>query len=397
LVPGKPGIEALFIAVHDMADDGSQPLNSNVDAEEREALLRSILSTVPDAMIVIDDHGLIISFSATAERMFGYAEGELVGQNVKLLMPEPDRVRHDGYMQTYKTTGVRKIIGIGRITVGQRRDGSTFPMELSIGEARTDHSRVFTGFIRDLTRRQEADVRLEELQAELAHVSRISAMGTMATSLAHELNQPLTAVANYVEAARDMLAAPTPETIAIVRDALDDAAQQSVRAGQIVRRLRDFISRGETDKRIESLRSLINEANALALVGVKELGVDVRVTIDPSVDTVLVDRVQIQQVLVNLIRNAIEAMAGSALCELLIDATRIDAETVQVSVRDTGPGIDSDVAARLFQPFTSTKAGGMGLGLSICQTIVEAHGGRIWRDEDAGGRTAFRFTLVAAS
>lgn len=372
-------------------------MSNIVDIEEREALLRSILSTVPDAMIVIDDHGLIISFSVTAEQMFGFAEHELIGQNVKLLMPEPDRARHDGYMESYKKTGVRKIIGIGRITVGQRRDGSTFPMELSIGEARTGHSRIFTGFIRDLTRRQEADVRLEELQAELAHVSRISAMGTMATSLAHELNQPLTAVANYVEAARDLLAEPTLETIAVVRDALDDAAKQSVRAGQIVRRLRDFIARGESDKRIESLRSLIAEANALALVGVKELGVDVRVEIGTDVDTVLVDRVQIQQVLVNLIRNAIEALAESANRMLEIAAVRLDADTVQVSVIDSGWGIDSEVASRLFQPFTSTKDGGMGLGLSICQTIIEAHGGRIWLDEDAGGHTAFRFTLVAAS
>jgi two-component system sensor kinase FixL len=372
-------------------------LNSIVDLEEREALLRSILSTVPDAMIVIDDHGLIVSFSATAKRMFGYTEEELTGQNVKLLMPEPDRARHDGYMESYKATGVRKIIGIGRITVGQRRDGSTFPMELSIGEARTERSRVFTGFIRDLTRRQEADVRLEELQAELAHVSRVSAMGTMATSLAHELNQPLTAVANYIEAAGDMLAAPTPENIAIIRGALDDAAKQSVRAGQIVRRLRDFISRGETDKRIESLQSVIAEANALALIGVRELGVDVAISIDPNIDTVLIDRIQIQQVLVNLIRNAVDALSECETRKLEINAARVDVETVQLSVIDSGPGLDTDVANRLFQPFVSTKENGMGLGLSICQTIVEANGGKIWLDRDASGRTAFRFTLVAAS
>ncbi len=367
------------------------------DANAREALLRSILATVPDAMIVIDDHGTIVSFSAAAEVMFGYSESELLGQNVRELMPTPDRDRHDGYMHNYLSTGVQKIIGIGRVTVGQRRNGATFPMHLSVGEARTDHSRVFTGFIRDLTQRQETNNRLEELQSELAHVSRVSAMGTMATSLAHELNQPLTAVANYVEAARDMLAEPTTETIAVVRDALDDAAKQSVRAGQIVRRLRDFISRGETDKRIESLRTLIAEANALALIGVKELGVVVKVSVDPSIDTVLVDRIQIQQVLVNLIRNAVEALSGCEDRTLEIDAVRLDPETVQVSVIDSGPGLDPDVASRLFQPFVSTKTSGMGLGLSICQTIVEAHGGRIWLDEDASGHTAFRFSLVAAS
>lgn len=367
------------------------------DPRAREALLQSILATVPDAMIVADEHGAILSFSKAAEAMFGYSEGELTGQNVRELMPAPDSERHDGYMHSYMTTGMRKIIGIGRVTVGQRRNGATFPIHLSVGEARTEDNRIFVGFIRDLTQRQETNNRLEELQAELAHVSRVSAMGTMATSLAHELNQPLTAVANYVEAARDMLAEPTTENIAIVRDALDDAAKQSVRAGQIVRRLRDFIARGESDKRIESLRSLIAEANALALVGVKELGVDVRVDIGPGVDTVLVDRVQIQQVLVNLIRNAIEALAESADRKLEIEAVRLDPETVQVSVIDSGPGLAVDVASQLFQPFVSSKPSGMGLGLSICQTIVEAHGGKIWLDEGAGGRTAFRFTLLAAS
>jgi two-component system, LuxR family, sensor kinase FixL len=378
-------------------NERSAQLIGATDLGVREALLRSIIATVPDAMIVVDDHGKILSFSAAAEKMFGYTEEDLVGQNVRELMPSPDRERHDGYMHNYMTTGVKKIIGIGRITVGQRRDGSTFPMELAIGEAKTDHSRVFTGFIRDLTRRQETDIRLEELQAELAHVSRVSAMGTMATSLAHELNQPLTAVANYVEAARDLLVEPNDENIVIVRDALDDAAKQAVRAGQIVRRLRDFIARGETETRIESLRSLITEANALALIGIRELGIDVRVTIDAQVDKVLVDRVQVQQVLVNLIRNAIEALSHSDDRHLAINAVPHGDDMVQVSVIDSGPGLDADVASRLFQPFVSTKAGGMGLGLSICQTIIEAQGGRIWLDCPDVGGAAFCFTLVAAN
>lgn len=372
-------------------------MNFPIEPDAREALLRSILATVPDAMIVIDDHGLILSFSAAAEAMFGYAEAELIGRNVSMLMPSPDRERHDGYIHQYLTTGIRKIIGIGRITVGERRDGTTFPMELAIGEAKTEHKRVFTGFIRDLTRRQQADTRLEELQSELAHVSRVSAMGTMATSLAHELNQPLTAVANYVEAARDLLADPTAENVAIVRDALDDAAKQSVRAGQIVRRLRDFIARGEIDKRIENLRNLITEANALALVGAKELGIDVRVSISPDVDHALVDRVQIQQVLVNLIRNAVEALSHGAVRRLAVEARQGGDNMITISVTDSGPGLESVMADRLFEPFVSTKAGGMGLGLSICQTIIEAHGGRIWHEPAPGGGASFSFTLMAVA
>ena len=361
-----------------------------------EALLLSILATVPDAMIVIDEAGIILSFSATAERLFGLAEDEAIGRSVNILMPESDRRQHDDYILRYLTTGQKRIIGIGRITIGQRRDGSTFPMELSVGEARTAHSRVFTGFIRDLTRRQATEVRLEEMQAELAHASRVSAMGTMASSLAHELNQPLTAVANYVEAARDLLELPNTENVAIVREALGDAATQAVRAGQIVRRLRDFIARGDTDKRVENLRGLINEANALALIGVAELGIDIRLDIDDRINGVLVDKVQVQQVLVNLIRNAVEALTGAPERRLTISAVPTEDRMVQVSVVDTGPGLDPEVESKLFRPFVSTKDAGMGLGLSICQTIIEAHNGTIWLDKPAGGGTAFRFTLAAA-
>jgi two-component system, LuxR family, sensor kinase FixL len=361
-----------------------------------EALLHSILATVPDAMIVIDESGVIVSFSATAERLFGFGEVEAIGRNVTILMPESDKRQHDDYILRYLTSGKKRIIGVGRIMIGQRRDGSTFPMELSVGEARTAHSRVFTGFIRDLTRRQATEVRLEELQAELAHASRVSAMGTMASALAHELNQPLTAIANYVEATRDLLADPNTENVAIVRNALGDAATQAVRAGQIVRRLRDFIARGDTDKRVENLRGLINEANALALIGVVELGIDIRIDIDERIGGVLVDKVQIQQVMVNLIRNAIEALTGAPERRLTIAAKPVADRLVQVSVIDTGPGLDPDVESKLFQPFVSTKAAGMGLGLSICQTIIEAHNGTIWLDKLSGGGSAFCFTLAAA-
>ncbi len=361
-----------------------------------EALLHSILATVPDAMIVIDVTGVIVSFSAAAERLFGFTVSEALGQNVNILMPDADKRQHDAHIARYLTTGQKRIIGIGRITVGQRRNGSTFPMELSVGEARTAHSRVFTGVIRDLTRRQATERRLEDLQTELAHASRVSAMGTMASSLAHELNQPLTAVANYVEAARDLLDVPNAENVAIVREALGDAATQAVRAGQIVRRLRDFIARGDTDKRVENLRGLINEANALALIGVAELGIDVRLNIDDRINGVVVDKVQVQQVLVNLIRNAVEALEQAPVRRLTIAADPIANEMVRISVIDTGPGLDADVESKLFRPFVSTKDAGMGLGLSICQTIIEAHNGTIWLDKPAEGGTAFRFTLAAA-
>lgn len=363
-------------------------------ADQGEAHLRSILATVPDAMVVINEAGSILSFSAAAEKMFGYTEAEVVGENVSLLMPSPDRERHDGYLEHYRQTGERKIIGIGRVTTALHRDGYTFPIELSIGEAWLGERRIFTGFIHDITQRQQTDVRLRDLQGELAHVGRVSEMGTLASSLAHELNQPLTAITNYCEAARDLLnEAATPEVLAMVREALDEAAQQSLRAGEIVKRLREFISRGEIERHRESLPRLITEANALALVGSREHGIEVQVELDPTADDVLADRIQIQQVLVNLIRNGIDAMIESDLRVLTIRTESKDERLVLVSVEDTGSGISEDFAAQLFQPFVTSKKTGMGIGLSICRTIVEAHGGHIWFEPHPDGGTIFKFTL----
>jgi two-component system sensor kinase FixL len=362
---------------------------------EAEAHLRSILATVPDAMVVIDESGSVLTFSSAAEKMFGYTEAEVVGRNISMLMPSPDRERHDGYLRNYLTTGERKIIGIGRVTTALHSDGNTFPIELAVGEALLGDRRIFTGFIRDLSERQQTLLRLQDLQSELAHVGRVSEMGTLASSLAHELNQPLTAITNYCQSARDLLdGEPDVEMLVMVREAVDEAARQAIRAGQIVRRLRDFMSHGESDRRVESLQRLINEANALALVGSREHGIDVRMKLDARADRVFVDRIQVQQVLVNLIRNAIDAMIESDLRSLSISTRRAAADGFsQVTVQDTGSGISDPIADQLFQPFVTSKRNGMGIGLSICRTIVEAHGGRIWFELGQGGGTTFHFTL----
>lgn len=362
-----------------------------------EAHLRSILATVPDAMVVIDEKGMILSFSAAAEKMFGYAESEVVGENVSMLMPSPDRERHDGYLRNYRETGVRKIIGIGRVTTARRRNGNTFPIELSVGEAWIAGKRIFTGFVHDITQRQQVELTLQDLQSELAHVGRVSEMGTLASSLAHELNQPLTAIANYCEGARELLTGELDsETVATINDALKEAAVDSVRAGKIIRRMRDFMSHGQTERRIEHLPRLITEANALALVGSREHGIDVQVSLDPQANEVFVDRVQIQQVLVNLIRNAIEAMTDSHMRSLTIMSTADPPGFITVAIEDTGAGISESIAAQLFQPFITSKETGMGIGLSICRTIVEAHGGQIWFEPGEEGGTVFRFTLPVA-
>ena len=220
------------------------------DAFANAAHMKSVLDTVPDAMIVIDERGIIQSFSAAAERLFGYTAAEAVGRNVKMLMPSPYREEHDGYVQRYNMTGERKIIGIGRVVVGERKGGSTFPLELNVGEVKTGHQRFFTGFIRDLTESQKTEMRLQELQSELVHVSRLTALGEMASALAHELNQPLSAIANYLKGSRRLLEESTDERSATLRDAVDRAAEQALRAGQVIRRLRDFV--GPRGKRAAS-------------------------------------------------------------------------------------------------------------------------------------------------
>jgi two-component system sensor kinase FixL len=362
--------------------------------ERREEHLRSILATVPEAMVVIDEKGIMLSFSPAAERLFGYQEAGVRGRNVSLLMPSPDRERHDGYLERYLATGEARIIGKGRIVTGLRADGSTFPMALSVGEAHSSDQRLFTGFIQDLTERRDFEERLEELQSELIHVSRLSAMGTMASTLAHELNQPLTAIASYGEAVAAVLEGDAPADKAMLREVVGEMAQQSLRAGRIVRRLREFVSKGDLAKTVEDLPKVIEEASALALVGAKEKGVITHFAYAPEATPVLIDRVQVQQVLINLIRNAIEAMEGAAEKRLDVVTTLVDPSTVQVSIADIGGGIAPEVRKNLFQAFNSSKEAGMGLGLSICRTIVEAHGGHIKAIDREGGGTEFQFTLI---
>jgi len=362
----------------------------------REAHLRSILDTVPEAMVVIDQAGLIHSFSAAAERLFGYAADEAVGRNVRMLMPEPMRAEHDGYLDHYRRTGEHRIIGTNRVVTGLRRDGTTFPMELAIGEMRSGDDVYFTGFINDLTEHHRMQARLQELQSELVHVSRLSAMGEMASALAHELNQPLGAIANYTSGCRRMLARPDAGAVAKTIEVLDRTAEQALRAGQIIRRLREFVARGETEKQVEPVARLIEEASALAMVGAREQGITIRIAVAPETNPILVDRVQIQQVLINLMRNAREAMRNHDRRELRIEARPDGSKAVEIAVSDTGPGIPDEVADRLFQPFVTTKPDGMGVGLSICRTIVEAHGGRLTVERNGAGGATFRLVLQAA-
>ncbi len=359
----------------------------------REAHLRSILETVPDAMVVIDEQARIKSFSAAAVRQFGYAETEVVDRNVSLLMPEPYRTQHDvhgplprhGRAAHHRHRPRRRRPAQGRLDLPDgalgRRDALRRPALLHRLHPRPD-------------RAETDETRLQDLQSELVHMSRFTALGEMASTLAHEINQPLTAIASYLKGCRRIVSAWRARRCPCCSDAVEPSRRAGAAGGAGHPPLREFVTRGEGERHIESLPKLIEEASALALVGAKEKGVRVRFDLDPDAPLVLADRIQVQQVLLNLIRNAIEAMQESEQRELIVATRALSAEgSVEVQVSDTGTGIAPEVAAQLFQPFVTTKANGDGVGLSICRTIVESHGGKILAEARPAGGTTFRFTL----
>jgi two-component system sensor kinase FixL len=386
-----------LVGASKVARDITAMKRAQTDLLEREAHLRSVLDTIPDAVIVIDEAGIIESFSGAAERLFGYTAKEAIGQDVSILMPSPYREQHGGYLARYFVTGEKRVIGRGRVVAGMRKDGTIFPMELAVGEMLLGARRAFTGYVRNLTEQHETQRRLQDLQSELIHMSRFTAMGEMASTLAHELNQPLTAVASYLNGCRRLLAGTENVQNLMLRDAIDRAADQALRAGHIIRRMRQFVARGESERQVENLAQLIEEARALALVGIKEAGVRVSFAFDPRATFVLADKIQIQQVIVNLVRNAIEAMQEMTRRELTIATAEQPDGMAEISIADTGPGIAPEVASQLFQPFVTTKPHGMGVGLSISRTIVEAHGGRLWAEPNPVGGTIFGLTLRALS
>jgi two-component system sensor kinase FixL len=359
--------------------------------------LRAVIETAVDGVIIIDAAGIVQLYNPACERIFGYRAEEVLGQKVNMLMPSPYREEHDGYIARYRRTGEARIIGIGREVEGRRKDGSIFPMDLAVGEARQDGESVFVGMIRDISERHETQRRMAEMQRELVHVSRLSAMGEMASTLAHELNQPLTAVMNYVQAARRMLEARERFAPERIGETMEKAVEQAGRAGQIIRRLREFIRKGETEKAAADANQIVREASMLGLVGAREAGVAVRFDLTAELPPVLIDPIQVQQVVLNLVRNSMDALAQAERREITVRTGLGGDGFVEVAVTDTGPGLAQEVRDRLFEPFLTTKAGGMGIGLSISRSIIDSHGGELRAEPNPGGGVSFRFTLPVAA
>ncbi len=367
-----------------------------------------IIETAPDAIITIDAAGVIQSFTPAAQRMFGYTEDEAVGQNVSLLMPEPDRAGHDTYMQRYMETGEKHVIGIGRLVRAQRKNGEVFQAELAVGEWNTAAGPVFTGFMRDVSDRVEAQRKANRLQRSLDRLSRVHTLGEVSTALAHEINQPLTAIATYTQAAQRMLDASEPD-VGRTSEILERVAGEALRAGEILKRMRRLIDQGRVDLQPENINEIVQEAVRLAEAGLPHEGVDVVYDLSDDLPLVLADRVQIQQVVINLMRNAADAMNNENPGDLHIEtvledpsgavtvsAMRHDDGEVRVTISDTGPGVPVSLFGDLFEPFITGRPGGLGVGLAICRSIIRAHGGRIWAENKPDGGACFHFTLPAA-
>lgn len=360
---------------------------------DSRAHLRAVLDTAVDGIITIDEKGTMLSMNNAAERMFGYPPTTVLGHNVSMLMPPEYASRHDGYLSAYMETGEARIIGIGREVEGLRADGTHFPLELSVSEVLTAGVRRFTGIVRDITDRRAAQTAERRRLDELAHASRLSAMGEMTSGIAHELNQPLAAMVTFARAVTHMLDAGTlnDETL---RSSLENIANQGLRAGGIVSRLRRLARKDTGQYEDVDLNAVVTDVLALVDHELRLGRTILECTLAEDLPRVHADRIQLEQVVLNLARNAVDAMAEhDGAGGRLEVATRRHGDHVQVDVRDTGPGIGADALPHLFDSFFTTKSAGIGLGLSISRSIMDAHGGQIRCENVSDGGARFILDL----
>jgi two-component system sensor kinase FixL len=361
---------------------------------EREARLQAILDTAVDGIVTIDDSGIIESLNTATERIFGYATGELIGRNVRILMPDHYRKNHDRYIGNYLRTGHKKIIGIGREVEGRRKDGSTFPLDLAVSEFRVAGRPRFMGLMRDISSRKRAEREARLHLDELAHASRLSALGEMATGIAHEVNQPLAAIVSYAQACLNMMASEKSDP-SVVRDALEQIAAQGRRAGDIVHRLRQFVRKERIERAPVDVNQCIQNVLTLFSHDLRASDAALVVELGENLPPVTADRVQIEQVTLNLLRNALEAASQhkASVARVEIESTRTKEHGVRVCVSDNGPGFEGEAPERLFETFYTTKPQGIGVGLSISRSIIESHGGNLQAEQNAMGGLDLCFTL----
>ena len=382
--------------------ENKKPGDSQRDIEDANAKLSALLNAAVDAIIIIDHVGNVELFNAAAEGMFGYQSTEVVGNNVKMLMPEPYQGSHDQYLHNYMHTHQARIIGIGREVKARKKNGDIFPIELSVGEVKDSSHKQFVGIIRDISERIKAHSDAVLNRERLAHVTRLSTMGEMAAGIAHEINQPLSAVSSYAQACKNMLNQSNTSSSAVdfqqkkLSDTLEKISNQALRAGEVIRRLRAFVKKRNAQRELVDLNGLIEETIELAKVDTRllEHGIILHLNIEPK-PQLMIDPIQIQQVLFNLIRNAIDAMKEQPTEAVHIHSRWLDQQFIEVAVSDPGHGVSSKNQESIFHPFFTTKTTGMGMGLPICQSIIHSHGGELRHSPGAVTGSVFTFTLPA--
>jgi len=351
------------------------------------AELRALLDAAVDAIVMIDEQERITTFNPAAERLFGYSAESVIGQDVKMLMPEPYRSEHHGYVTRYMQTGEPHIIGIGRETLALRADGQTFPIALSVGEARGPNGRRFVAFIRDLTAQRAAEQSARAGELRLSQVGRFSLMGEMAAGIAHEINQPLGAIATYAQAAKRILEREQPGMQTLI-DVCKKIDEQALRAGRVLENLRKFIRKQEIRSEPIDVNKAVVDVLDLIEADAHAEGIRVAVRLAAELPVVRANAVQLQQVVLNLTRNAVDAMRDGSGKDRGIDIVTECTEKgrVRVSVADAGPGVPRQLGENIFHPFVTTKRDGLGVGLAISRTIVQSYGGSlVYRDNPAGG------------
>jgi len=375
-----------------MTDSFERPAAENQSLAVPE--WKALLDAAVDAIIVIDHKGLIKTFNSAAENMFGFSAEEVFGKNVSLLMPEPYKSKHDGYLRTYLDTGNAKIIGIGREARARRKSGTVFPIVLSVGKVPNKNEPKFVGLIRDITERKRSEEEIHQTRERLAQFGRLSTLGEMAASLAHEINQPLTAISTYTQACQRLIESGRSDDAEILAT-LKKCHSQAQRAGEVIRRLRHFVKEREIGRREVSCNDIIRDLAALAEVDARDKGIPLTIEVAGGLPNVMVDTVQIQQVILNLIRNGIDAMIDMDDYDkgIAVSVSEFNNDQIKIMVTDHGSGITKDDEKKIFQPFFTTKSSGMGLGLAICQSIIESHGGVLSFTRNPSVGTTFYFTL----
>lgn len=360
---------------------------------EYDASLKAVLDTIVDGVILIDNVGLINRYNPACEKIFGYTASEVRGKNINMLMPDRYRHHHDDYISNYRKTGQAQIIGIGREVSGQRKNGDIFPMYLSVGENRTQGQEGYVGIIRDLSEDVEKTENYNRLQQEYFHLSRVAAMNQLGTAIAHELNQPLAAIMNYLQAATTTLQAQESIDKEKFQQILSKSTEQVDRAAKTLSSLRRFIKSGEIQKEGFDLLKVVKTSVKITLLGFSKMNVSITYDFPNDLPEIFGSDVQIQQVLVNLLRNACEAMESSQEKTLILNAKLVGENIVQIGVVDTGEGLSSEKIDLLFNLFSSDKKDGLGVGLSISQSIVSGHGGKLWCEHNPREGSGFYFTL----